>query len=64
MNTGKDDATYGNQYSQHVQDNQERYLRELTDFLSIPSVSTLSQHKADVLKAAEWVKGDLRIAQV
>ncbi|HKP53318.1 MAG TPA: dipeptidase [Chloroflexia bacterium] len=59
MDTSRDEAVAGNQYAQHVRDNQERYLRELTDFLSIPSVSTLSQHKADILKAAEWVKGDL-----
>lgn len=49
------DADYG----KHVSDNQERYLRELTDFLSIPSVSTLSERKADVRRAAEWVAGDL-----
>jgi len=46
-------------YKKHVQDNRERYLRELTDFLSIPSISTLSEHKGDIIKAAEWVKGDL-----
>jgi acetylornithine deacetylase/succinyl-diaminopimelate desuccinylase-like protein len=48
-----------NSYSEHVEKNRERYLRELTDFISIPSVSTLSEHREDVRRAAEWVKGDL-----
>ncbi len=39
---------------------QQRYLEELSDFLRIPSVSTLSQHKPDVQRAAQWVADDLR----
>ncbi|MDQ6692835.1 MAG: M20/M25/M40 family metallo-hydrolase, partial [Chloroflexota bacterium] len=39
---------------------QQEYTRELTEFLSIPSVSTLSEHKADVQRAAEWVAGHLK----
>ena len=35
--------------------NQPRFLNELKDFLRIPSVSTLEEHKADVQKAAEFV---------
>ena len=38
---------------------QQRYLDELSDFLRIPSVSTLSEHKGDVRRAAEWVAADL-----
>lgn len=49
-----------NGYGSLVAANKARYLYELTRFLSIPSVSTLSQHKGDVLRAAEWVAGDLR----
>src|SRR6059036_3051779 len=37
-----------------------RLLRELTDFLRIPSVSTLPAHNADCRAAAEWVAGELR----
>src|SRR2546428_640086 len=33
----------------------DRLLRELTDFLRIPSVSTLPAHNADCRAAAEWV---------
>jgi len=39
--------------------NRERYLNELKEFLAIPSVSTLSQHKPDMQRAAEWVSRQL-----
>jgi acetylornithine deacetylase/succinyl-diaminopimelate desuccinylase-like protein len=39
---------------------QDRLLRELTDFLRIPSVSTNASHNADCRAAAEWVAGELR----
>lgn len=48
------------QYSQAVASNRQNYLEELTEFLSIPSVSTLSEHKGDVQRAAQWVADDLR----
>lgn len=38
----------------------DRLLHELTDFLRIPSVSTLPAHNADCRAAAEWVAGQLR----
>jgi acetylornithine deacetylase/succinyl-diaminopimelate desuccinylase-like protein len=38
----------------------DQLLRELSEFLRIPSVSTLSAHDADVRRAAEWVAGELR----
>src|SRR5213083_402975 len=38
----------------------DRQLRELTDFLRIPSVSTNPSHNADCRAAAEWVAGELR----
>lgn len=37
----------------------ERFLDELRDLLRIPSISTLSEHKADVRRAAEWLKQHL-----
>ena len=37
-----------------------RLLRELSDFLRIPSVSTNASHNADCRAAAEWVAGELR----
>ncbi|HEY7635127.1 MAG TPA: dipeptidase [Gemmatimonadales bacterium] len=39
---------------------QERLLRELTEFLSIPSVSTLPEHAQDCRRAAEWLGDELR----
>lgn len=38
----------------------DRLLRELTEFLAIPSISTMSAHDADVRRAAEWVANQLR----
>jgi acetylornithine deacetylase/succinyl-diaminopimelate desuccinylase-like protein len=39
---------------------QDRLLRELTEFLSIPSVSTLPEHAADCRRAAEWLADALQ----
>ncbi|MCQ3937307.1 MAG: dipeptidase [Chloroflexi bacterium] len=44
----------------YVRTNRERFLNELKEFVGIPSVSTLDEHKADVQRAAEWVAGQLR----
>ena len=38
-----------------LQDAQTRQLDELSEWLRIPSISTLSQHKADVERAAGWL---------
>ena len=34
--------------------NRDRYVDELTQYLAIPSISALPEHKADVRRAAEW----------
>ncbi len=39
---------------------QDRYLRELTEFLAIPSVSTLPAHADDCRRAAHWLMDALR----
>ena len=39
---------------------QPRLLRELTEFLSIPSISALPDHAADCRRAADWLMQDLR----
>jgi acetylornithine deacetylase/succinyl-diaminopimelate desuccinylase-like protein len=39
-----------------------QYVTELSDFLRIPSVSSLSEHAEDVKQAAEWVADRLRKA--
>lgn len=38
----------------------DRLLRELSEFLRIPSISTLPAHDPDCRRAAEWVAADLR----
>jgi acetylornithine deacetylase/succinyl-diaminopimelate desuccinylase-like protein len=43
----------------YVESNQERLLEELKQFLRIPSVSTLPEHKGDVRRAAEFVAASL-----
>jgi acetylornithine deacetylase/succinyl-diaminopimelate desuccinylase-like protein len=44
----------------YLEENQDRYLKELLEFLSIPSVSGLKKHKEDVKKAADWVAARLQ----
>src|SRR3954452_24922837 len=47
-------------YRVFVEQNKQRYIEELTELLSIPSISTQSEHKDDVRRAAAWVADDLR----
>ena len=44
---------------QYAQNNRERYLAELKELLAIPSISTLSQNKPDIQRAAEWLTKQL-----
>jgi acetylornithine deacetylase/succinyl-diaminopimelate desuccinylase-like protein len=48
----------------YINNNKERFLSELFDWLRIPSVSADSRHKGDVRKAAEFVKEKLTAAGV
>src|SRR5580698_10166946 len=41
--------------TQHIEAKREEHLNELKEFLRIPSVSTKSEHKPDIEKAAECV---------
>ncbi len=42
-----------------INTNRDRYVHELTEYLAIPSISALPQHKGDVRKAAEWTSAEL-----
>ncbi|TCZ78451.1 dipeptidase [Paenibacillus albiflavus] len=42
-------------YETYFQSNRDKHLNQLKEFLSIPSISALSEHKADVNRAAEWL---------
>jgi acetylornithine deacetylase/succinyl-diaminopimelate desuccinylase-like protein len=38
----------------------DRYLTEFREYLSFPSISTLSEHKQDIQRCAEWLANQLR----
>src|SRR5947207_8990460 len=49
-------------WESYLQEHRDRALNELLDFLRIPSISSLSEHAADVERAGEWVAARLRAA--
>ncbi|HMN30481.1 MAG TPA: dipeptidase [Caldilineaceae bacterium] len=49
-------------WQEYLEQNQDRYLAELVDFLRIPSISSLPEHAGDVQRAGEWVADRLRRA--
>ncbi|MCB0753294.1 MAG: dipeptidase [Ignavibacteriae bacterium] len=46
----------------HIKSNKENYINELKDYLRIPSVSTSSSHKKDMLTCAKFVSNKLKDA--
>lgn len=48
--------------AEYLDSKRDEHLNELLEFLSIPSVSTKSEHKPDIQRAAEWVANALRRA--
>lgn len=46
----------------YIEKNRDRFLEELKAFLSIPSVSTLPEHRPDIERASEFVAEKLREA--
>ncbi len=47
---------------EYARANQDRFLAELKEFLSIPSVSTQPAHKPDIERAAVWLRDKLLLA--
>jgi len=47
---------------EYVRTNQPRFLAELEEFLSIPSVSTQVEHRMDIKHAAVWLRDKLLLA--
>jgi acetylornithine deacetylase/succinyl-diaminopimelate desuccinylase-like protein len=43
-----------------IDSNKERYLSELKEFLAIPSISSQSDHNADIRRCADWVATHMR----
>src|SRR5215813_9399076 len=46
----------------YYSDHQDAFLEGLKSFLRIPSISTLSEHKPDIRRAAEFARDELRAA--
>ena len=46
----------------YIESRREEHLNELKEFLRIPSVSTKSEHRPDIERAARWVAEKLRAA--
>lgn len=46
----------------YINSRKEQYVEELKDFLRIPSISTLADHKTDMRKAADFVAAKLKEA--
>ncbi|HUK29951.1 MAG TPA: dipeptidase [Candidatus Acidoferrum sp.] len=46
--------------SKYIESHRDAHLQELCELLRIPSVSTKSEHKGDIEKAANWVADKLR----
>ena len=51
-------------WKSYLDENKDRFLKELLEFLSIPSVSSLKEHKQDVQNAAEWVAARMLAAGI
>ncbi|MEE4602104.1 MAG: hypothetical protein V2J65_12560 [Desulfobacteraceae bacterium] len=49
-------------WQNYMEEHREQYVGELTEFLRIPSISSLSEHADDVRRAGEWVAERLRKA--
>jgi acetylornithine deacetylase/succinyl-diaminopimelate desuccinylase-like protein len=45
---------------EYVRANKGKFLNELKEYVSIPSISTLDEHKPDIQRAAEWTAAQLR----
>jgi len=52
----------GSTVDAYIESSRERFLEELREFLSIPSVSTLPEHKPDIERACAFVAQRLREA--
>jgi acetylornithine deacetylase/succinyl-diaminopimelate desuccinylase-like protein len=64
MELKKKEAIFMTAWKNYLAANRDRYLKELLEFLSIPSISSLKAHKADVAKAGEWVAARLQAAGI
>jgi acetylornithine deacetylase/succinyl-diaminopimelate desuccinylase-like protein len=47
-------------YEKYIDDNNDAHLKEFTELVSIPSISSVPSHITDVDKAAEWIVNKLK----
>ncbi|MDW0108560.1 dipeptidase [Sporosarcina aquimarina] len=50
------------QLNEYFVKNRDTHLNQMKEFLSIPSISALSEHKPDMQKAADWLAGSFEEA--
>ncbi|MFP4543361.1 MAG: dipeptidase [Candidatus Kapaibacterium sp.] len=48
----------------YIDTNKERFLKELTNFLEIPSISSLKAHNEDTLHCADWLIDNIKKAGI
>ena len=51
-------------WNDYLEAHQPRFVDELLDLIRIPSVSAIDAHKADVVRAGEWVVNRLTAAGI
>ncbi len=51
-------------WEEYLDEHRDRLLSELLEFLKIPSISTETDHREDVLRAAEWLSGRMKGAGI
>src|SRR5947207_416672 len=49
-----------NEIVEYINENNDKFIDELKEFLKIPSISTNPENKNDVRKCAEYVKKELK----
>ena len=47
-------------YEKYIDDNNDAHLKEFVELVSIPSISSIPSHKADVAKAGQWIVNKLK----
>ncbi|MBC7391575.1 MAG: M20/M25/M40 family metallo-hydrolase [Opitutaceae bacterium] len=47
-------------YEKYIDENNDAHLKEYLELVSIPSISSIPEHKADVAKAADWIVSKLK----
>lgn len=52
-------AEYRERAVQYVRENRSAFLKDLEEIIRIPSVSAAEEHKADMVKAAQWIAARL-----